>query len=95
ALPFFAQDAGYYVSWLLNDEYARIELDNYLFGWASAKKERDHLHKTNADLRLDLAMTEHELRKRDQLIDEIHQSTSWKITKPLRKLKEAMGKKRN
>ena len=31
---YFAQNAGYYVAWLVNDEWASIELGNYYSGWS-------------------------------------------------------------
>ena len=38
AFPFFVQDAGYYVAWLLNDEWAGIELGSYFTGWLAERK---------------------------------------------------------
>jgi rhamnosyltransferase len=48
AYPFFVQDAGYYVSWLLNDEYVRVEIDNYYRGWWRCKKDVDELKDSNS-----------------------------------------------
>jgi rhamnosyltransferase len=33
AYPYFVQQAGYYASWLLNDHWYRIELDNFYYSW--------------------------------------------------------------
>jgi rhamnosyltransferase len=37
AYTYFAQDAGYYPVWVINDHWAAIELDNYYQGWRLAK----------------------------------------------------------
>lgn len=38
AYPFFVQDEGYYVSWILNESWAANEISNYLTGWTEARK---------------------------------------------------------
>lgn len=36
---YFVQNAGYYVAWLVNDEWAGIELGNYYGGWSMTKQD--------------------------------------------------------
>ncbi|MDR1531830.1 MAG: methyltransferase domain-containing protein [Clostridiales bacterium] len=43
AYPYFVQQAGYYVAWLLNDKWYQIELDNFYFGWSIATLEKRKL----------------------------------------------------
>jgi rhamnosyltransferase len=88
AYPFFAQDAGYYVTWLLNDEYARIELDNYYFGWLQSKMTADRIPWLEGEL----AHHKYVSQAYSNEIEAIKNTLSWRVTKPLRALRSLQRK---
>ncbi|WP_353097084.1 rhamnan synthesis F family protein [Tissierella praeacuta] len=72
--PYFVQEAGYYVCWLLNSEWAQVELQTYYYGWY---KERMQVSDIKWDQNNNGICSNGE-------VNAIKNSTSWKVTKPLR-----------
>lgn len=85
--PYFVQDAGYYVSWILNNNWAQVELQTYYYGWHD---DRLRLDKMNAVQHNNFSSDNCEFLNND--IEAIKNSTSWKITKPIRVLGDLLVK---
>lgn len=91
--PYFVQDAGYYVSWILNSEWAQVELQTYYYGWY---KDRSRLNKMSAVQHNNIIQGSNAFSNNYEFsngdIEAIKNSTSWKITKPLRELGDLLVK---
>ena len=96
--PFVVQQEGYYPAVVMADEYARIELTNLNYYARTYNriliengicnygfKMREELSEALENTNLNFMISDRDYEKKLQMqLNDIYDSTSWKVTKPIR-----------
>lgn len=86
-IPFLLQSHGYYTGFVTNTELASIEMDNREYQLSTMIDQRNKWHGMYVEKEQEVELL---LKSNQDLIDKVREmenSHSWKITKPLRRLK--------